>query len=102
MKHWMCLGLLCAISTVALANPNNPANRCKRYAQANAFQTTVAQLCGGNPSSEFSAVIDEQSCEGSLGKEGLAEQSDNQTNELRAQYDSMGASAFCAKYGKRR
>ena len=56
MKHVISLGLLLAISTVAMAN-NNPAQRCKRYAEANAFQTTIAQLCGGNTESEYSGVM---------------------------------------------
>ena len=51
MKHAISLCLLLAISTVAMAN-NNPAQRCKRYAEANAFQSTIAQLCGGNTQSE--------------------------------------------------
>ena len=52
MKHVISLGLLLAISTVAMAN-NNPAQRCKRYAEANAFESIIAQLCGGNTKSEY-------------------------------------------------
>lgn len=101
MKHLASLGLLLAISTVALANPNNPANRCKRYAHANAFQSTVAQLCGGNGQSVFQQVIQDQACQTTLGEEELNYQSDAQANELRAEYNRTGASAFCAKYANR-
>ena len=62
MKHVISLAVLLAISTVAMAN-NNPAQRCKRYAEANAFQSTVAELCGGNTQSEFSGVMKGQACE---------------------------------------
>ena len=75
MKHVISLAVLLAISTVALANNNSPAQRCKRYAEANAFQSTIAQLCGGNTESEYAGVLRAQACEETVGKEKLADQS---------------------------
>ena len=101
MKHVISLAVLLAISTVALANSNNPAQRCKRYAEANAFQSTIAQLCGGNSQSEYAGVMQGQACEETVGKEKLAGQGKTQSNELQAEYNRIGHQQFCAKYSGR-
>ena len=100
MKHVISLGLLLAISTVATAN-NNPAQRCKRYAEANAFQSTIAQLCGGNTQSEYSGVMKGQACEETVGKEKLEKQGSTQSDELKAEYNRIGHKQFCGKYAGR-
>ena len=101
MKHAISLCLLLAISTVAMAN-NNPAQRCKRYAEANAFQSTVAELCGGNTQSEFSGVMKGQACEETVGKEKLKTQGSTQSHELKAEYTRIGHTQFCSKYAGRK
>ena len=101
MKHVISLAVLLAISTVALANNNSPAQRCKRYAEANAFQSTIAQLCGGNTESEYAGVLRAQACEETVGKEKLAGQGKTQSNELQAEYNRIGHQQFCAKYSGR-
>ena len=100
MKHVISLGLLLAISTVAMAN-NSPAQRCKRYAEANAFQTTITQLCGGNTESEYSGVMRGQACEETVGKEKLEKQGSTQSDELKAEYNRIGHKQFCGKYAGR-
>ena len=101
MKHAISLCLLLAISTVAMAN-NNPAQRCKRYAEANAFQSTIAQLCGGNTQSEYSGVLKGQACEETVGKEKLKTQGSTQSDELKAEYNRIGHTQFCSKYAGRK
>ena len=101
MKHAISLCLLLTISTVAMAN-NNPAQRCKRYAEANAFQSTVAELCGGNTQSEFSGVMKGQACEEAVGKEKLKTQGTTQSDELKAEYNRIGHTQFCSKYAGRK
>ena len=101
MKHVISLVVLLAISTVAMAN-NNPAQRCKRYAEANAFQSTVAELCGGNTQSEFSGVMKGQACEEAVGKEKLKTQGTTQSDELKAEYNRIGHTQFCSKYAGRK
>lgn len=101
MKHFISISLLLAISTVAMAN-NSPAQRCKRYANANAFQTTVAQLCGKGLRSEYEDVLKAQSCSDALGKDNLKQQQDAEAAQLKAEHDRIGNQAFCAKYGNRR
>ena len=101
MKHAISLCLLLAISTVAMAN-NNPAQRCKRYAEANAFQSTIAQLCGGNTQSEYSGVLKGQACEETVGKEKLEKQGSTQGDELKAEYNRIGHTQFCSKYAGRK
>ena len=100
MKHVISLGLLLAISTVAMAN-NSRAQRCKRYAEANAFQSTIAQLCGGNTQSEYSGVMKGQACEETVGKEKLEKQGSTQSDELKAEYNRIGHKQFCGKYAGR-
>ena len=100
MKHAISLCLLLAISTVAMANIN-PAQRCKRYAEANAFQSTIAQLCGGNTQSEYSGVLKGQACEETVGKENLEKQGSTQGDELKAEYNRIGHKQFCGKYAGR-
>ena len=102
MKHVISLVALVAISTVAMANNNNPAQRCKRYAEANAFQSTVAELCGGNTQSEFSGVMKGQACEETVGKEKLKTQGSTQSDELKAEYTRIGHTQFCSKYAGRK
>ena len=101
MKHVISLVVLLALSTVAMAN-NNPAQRCKRYAEANAFQSTVAELCGGNTQSEFSGVMKGQACEETVGKEKLKTQGSTQSDELKAEYNRIGHTQFCSKYAGRK
>ena len=100
MKHAISLCLLLTISTVAMAN-NSPAQRCKRYAEANAFQTTIAQLCGGNTESEYSGVMRGQACEETVGKEKLEKQGSTQGDGLKAEYNRIGHKQFCGKYAGR-
>ena len=100
MKHAISLCLLLAISTVTMAN-NNPAQRCKRYAEANAFQSTIAQLCGGNTQSEYSGVLKGQACEETVGKEKLEKQGSTQGDGLKAEYNRIGHKQFCGKYAGR-
>ena len=100
MKHAISLCLLLAISTVAMAN-NSPAQRCKRYAEANAFQSTIAQLCGGNTQSEYSGVLKGQACEETVGKENLEKQGSTQGDGLKAEYNRIGHKQFCGKYAGR-
>ena len=101
MKHVISLAVLLAISTVALANNNSPAQRCKRYAEANAFQSTIAQLCGGNTESEYAGVLRAQACEETVGKEKLEKQGSTQSDELKAEYNRIGHKQFCGKYAGR-
>ena len=100
MKHAISLCLLLTISTVAMAN-NNSAQRCKRYAEANAFQSTIAQLCGGNTQSEYSGVLKGQACEETVGKEKLEKQGSTQGDGLKAEYNRIGHKQFCGKYAGR-
>ena len=100
MKHAISLCLLLAISTVAMAN-NNPAQRCKRYAEANAFQSTIAQLCGGNTQSEYSGVLKGQACEETVGKKKKKKQGSTQGDGLKAEYNRIGHKQFCGKYAGR-
>ena len=100
MKHVISLAVLLAISTVAMAN-NSPAQRCKRYAEANAFQSTIAQLCGGNTQSEYSGVMRGQACEETVGKETLQKQGNTQSDGLKAEYNRIGHKQFCGKYAGR-
>ena len=81
---------------------NNPAQRCKRYAEANAFQSTVAELCGGNTPSEFSGVTKEKKYEETVGKEKLKTQGSTQSHELKAEYTRIGHTQFCSKYAGRK
>lgn len=103
MKRLLCSALVLGFvaSAFAAPNANSPANRCKRYAQANAFQSTIAQLCGSAGSS-YGGVLQEQSCDDALGKDEVKQQGQAQTSELRAEYDRIGANAFCSKYQNRR
>ena len=80
---------------------NSPAQRCKRYAEANAFQSTIAQLCGGNTQSEYSGVMKGQACEETVGKEKLEKQGSTQSDELKAEYNRIGHKQFCGKYAGR-
>ena len=102
MKQLILTASLLTISTLALANPNSPANRCKRYAHANAFDMTVSQLCGKQASNTFANVLHDQSCEGALGSEdAIKEQQTLQSDELKKEYNRIGAQQFCAKYANR-
>lgn len=101
MKHLITLGLLLLTATSAMAAPNSPAKRCGRYAYANTFQSTVAELCGGNSQSEFKEVLKDQSCEQIMGKEELKQQDTARADELRSEYNRIGAQNFCSKYGNR-
>ncbi len=103
MKQLILAASLLALSTLAIANPNSPANRCKRYAHANSFQLTISQLCGGTASQTYQDVINDQSCEAALGsKEAIQEQQNLQSNELKNEYQRIGAQQFCSKYANRR
>lgn len=103
MKQLILAASLLALSTLAIANPNSPANRCKRYAHANSFQLTISQLCGGTASQTYQNVLQDQSCEQALGsKDAIKEQQGLQSNELKNEYNRIGAQQFCAKYANRR
>ena len=101
MKKLILAAALLATTMVAMATPNSPANRCKRYAHAHAFELTITQLCGVPTDDTYKNVLHDQSCKEALGsEEAVQEQQDLHSQDLNNEYQRIGQAQFCAKYAK--
>ena len=101
MKPLLIAALMLSFLGTAHAGANSPANRCKRYANANAFEQTAAQICGTKNQNAFATVLEDQSCADQLGSEkALKEQQAVYQADVEKQLQTLGKTEFCKKYAK--